>query len=316
MRSARLGIVTAMLLTLSLTALAGPAAAADPPPSDPLSALISPKPVDPVVGLLAARPAPFTPYSGDVCPDGSPSCIDATIVEMQRRLDELAASCDHDAVFALAYLRVTEDVRTAVDSGWFSDRVWLGQVDAVFAQDYFQAMDAWAAGDPVQRAAVPRAWRIALKAADDRSVTGLGNFMLAMNAHINRDFSYVLAEVGLTAADGTSHKKDHNAYNQRLDALYAPVFAEEAARFDPSFDDIDAGPVDETSAGIIMRGWREMVWRNAEQLALAKTPAERAFAERSIEQYAATQALMIRELFRAPSSTARDAWCADHGTGS
>ena len=72
-----------------------------------------------------------------------------------------------------------------------------------------------------KRAATPKAWQIALKAADDRAVSGLGNFLLAMNAHINRDFSYVLAEIGLTGADGTSHKKDHNAYNRRLDSLYA-----------------------------------------------------------------------------------------------
>jgi hypothetical protein len=136
--------------------------------------------------------------------------------------------------------------------------------------------------------------------------------MLAMNAHINRDFSYVLAEVGLTAADGTSHKKDHNAYNRRLDGLYAPVFTEEAARFDPTFDDVDAGPIDETTAGTIMRGWREIVWRNAENLALAKTPAQRRFAEQTIENYAATQARLMRTLFAIPSSAKRDAWCADH----
>ena len=67
---------------------------------------------------------------------------------------------------------------------------------------------------------------VAQQAADDGSVTALGNFMLAMNAHINRDFSYVLAGAGLTAADGTSHKPDHNAFNPRLDSLYQPVFAE------------------------------------------------------------------------------------------
>ena len=96
---------------------------------------------------------------------------------------------------------------------------------------------------------MPKAWRIALQAEDDRSMTGLGNFMLTMNAHINSDFPHVLAEVGLTAADGTTHKPDHNAYNQRLDALYAPVFAEEAARFDPTFDDFDLGPLDEAVVG-------------------------------------------------------------------
>jgi hypothetical protein len=124
-------------------------------------------------------------------------------------------------------------VRKAVNSGWFTDRVWLGQVDAVFARLYFNSM----------------------------------------NAHINRDFFYVLAEVGLTAADGTSHKLDHNAYNPRLDALLDPVFAEEAERFDPTFDD---------------------------------------FAIAGIDAIAAGTALMIRTVFASPSSAARDAWCATH----
>lgn len=266
--------------------------------------------LDPVVEILPPRPVPHTPYTGTVCPDGAPSCIDATIAEMERRLAADAASCSHDAIFGLAYLRVTEDVRRALAEDWFDDEVWLGQVDAVFARLYFDSMDAWDAG---RTSSVPRAWRIALQAADDRSVTGLGNFMLSMNAHINRDFSYVLAEVGLTAADGTSHKPDHNAYNPRLDALMDPVFSEEAARFDPAFDDFDIAGVDAVAAGIIMRGWREMVWRNAENLALARTPLARQLAAQTIEQYAATQALLIRTVFASPSPAKRDAWCATHG---
>ena len=232
---ARAGLVTTLLASLLLAGTSTPATAADAIPSPSiLDKLINPKPLDPVIGLLPPLPVKHTPYVGDVCPDGSPSCIDTTIAEMQRRLGISAAACDHDAIFDLAYLRVTENVREAVSSGVFDDRVWLGQVDAVFAKLYFDSMDAWHSGDPARRKATPKAWQIALKAADDRSVSGLGNFLLAMNAHINRDFSYVLAEIGLTGADGTSHKKDHNAYNRRLDGLYAPVFAEEAARFDPT----------------------------------------------------------------------------------
>ena len=143
-------------------------------------------------------------------------------------------------MFSLAYLRVTEDVRRGIHEGVFADPVWLNQVDAVFARMYFDTIDDWHAG---RTATVPQAWRIALQAEDDRAMSGIGNFMLAMNAHINRDFPNVIAEVGLTGPDGASHKPDHNAYNPRLDALYAPVFAEMAARFDPTFDDLDLGPL-------------------------------------------------------------------------
>jgi hypothetical protein len=295
-RRALLAALVPVLLTLPLA----PPAQAD---------LIGANLFDPVVTILPPRPVPYSPYTGSICPEGSPSCIDATIAEMQRRLDLDAAECDHDAIFGLAYLRVTEDVRKAVNSGWFSDRAWLGQVDAVFARLYFTSMDAWHAGE---RTSIPKAWRIALQAADDKSVTALGNFMLSMNAHINRDFSYVLAEVGLTAADGTSHKPDHNAYNPRLDALMDPVFSEEAARFDPTFDDFDAAGVDALAAGTIMRGWREMVWRNAENLALAKGPLARKLAETAIEEYAVTQALLIKTVFASSSPANRDAWCATH----
>ncbi len=315
MRLARTGLVATLLVTLALSGTTSPAAAEEVKPQNLLARLINPKPFDPVIGLLPPRPAPHVPYTGDICPDGSISCIDEVIVEMQQRLDVLAAACDHDAVFSLAYLRVTENVRDAVASGGvFDDAVWLAQVDAVFADMYFDTLDAWNSGDPAARAKVPKAWQIALQASDDETVTGLGDFMLNMNAHINRDFSYVLAEVGLTGPDGVSHKKDHNAYNRRLDGLYAPVFAEETARFDPHFGDIDVLTVEETAAGAIMRGWREMVWRNAEKLALAKTPRQRANAERAIEGYAAAQARVIKRLFWAGDTMreTRNTWCATH----
>ena len=181
----------------------------------------------------------------------------------------------------------------------------------MFAELYFDTMDTWHAG---RTSEVPKAWRIALQASDDRSMTGLGDFMLNMNAHINNDFPHALATVGLTAADGTSHKPDHNAYNQRLDSLYIPVFDEEAERFDPTFDDYDVGPLDDQGVGVIMRGWREMVWRHAENLATAQTPAQKALAEHAIEEYAASQAALIRQMFASTDeSAARDAYCADHG---
>ena len=209
--------------------------------------LLDPGTLDPVIEILPPRPAPYVPYTGDICRSGANRCIDRTITRDARRLEPLADSCQHDAVFSLAYLRVTEDVRRAIREGVFADRVWLNQVDAVFARMYFDTMDDWHAGRTA--AACRRPGAIALQAEDDKAMTGIGNFMLAMNAHINRDFPNVIAQVGLTGPDGTSHKPDHNAYNPRLDALYAPVFAEMAARFDPTFDDLDLGPFDEAVVG-------------------------------------------------------------------
>jgi hypothetical protein len=300
-------LVLALVLPLAPAASAAPAP--PPTPEQALERLLSPALEDPVIALLAALPTAYRPYTGATCPTGDPQCIVDVITEMRDRLAPLAASCDHDAVFALAYLRVTENVKQAADQGYFADRGWLTQIDAVFAHRYFDTLDAWRAG---RTAAVPPAWRIALQASRDRTMSGLGDFMLGMNAHINNDFPYVLAEVGLTGPDGRTHKPDHNAYNDRLDALYHPVFAEEAARFDPMFDRFDLGPVDDLVVSTIMRGWREMVWRHAEALAHTRTnPVLRAVVEREIAEYAAAQARLIElvPLFLRSSSPGRDAYC-------
>lgn len=305
LRPAR-AVLTGLLASLLVVPAVAPARAATAP--DPLAALLSPTLVDPVINLLAAFPTKYQPYTGTICPGGEPQCIEDVIAEMERRLQPLAASCSHDAIFSLAYLRVTQNVKNAADNGYFADRKWLTQIDAVFAQMYFDTMDAWKAG---KKSSVPKAWRLALQATEDKAMTGLGDFMMNMNAHINNDFPYVLAEVGLTAPDGTSHKPDHNAYNQRLDSLYHPVFDEETARFDPTFNKLDLGPVDEVLVGTIMRGWREMVWRHAEALAHAPA-AMRPYVEKEISEYAATQAQLIKLFFASPNPTARGAYCAAH----
>jgi len=302
--------VLGILVALVLAAVPlSPASADDPPDPDPIRGIVLP-PLDSLIGLLPPLPVPGADYAGDLCRSGGDECIDEVIARMEVRLDGLVQSCSHSAIFSLAYLRVTENVRDAVRSGYFADTKWLNRVDTVFADLYFDTTSRWESG---QRAGIPAAWKIALQAEDDRAVSGFGNFMLAMNAHINRDFPYVIAKVGLTAPDGTSHKADHDRYNQRLDSLYSPVFSEEAARFDETFDDVNFGTVDETFAGVVMRGWREMVWRHAELLALAKNATQRTFAQRQIETYAALQALVIRQLFQIPDSARRDAWCAAHG---
>ena len=268
---------------------------------------VGPEPVDPVISALPPTPVPYSAYRGRTCRSGSPTCIVRVIRTMKQRLRPLAASCDHDAIFSLAYLRVTQNVKAAADSGYFADRTWLTRLDALFAKMYFRTLDSWNAG---RTSSVPQAWQIALRAGDDRSLTGLGDFMINMNAHINNDFPHALAAVGLSNRRGRSHKPDHNAYNQRLDSLYVPVFEEEARRFDPTFDDLDAGPFDETGAGLIMRGWREMVWRHAENLVTARTPQHKRLARQMIEQYAASQARMIKATFTSPDrSAARDAYC-------
>jgi len=265
-----------------------------------------------VAGYLPSFATGYDPSSADDCTSGKTRCVDGVIKEMTKRFDRQAAACDHDAVFALTYLRTTEEYRRTIeDPTFFLDTAFVNHEDAVFARYYFEAIDAWHGG---RRTSVPQAWQVAFDAADQRTVSGSGNLFLGLSAHINRDLPYVLAEIGLVAPDGSSRKRDHDKVNQFLNRVTEPVLAEAAARFDPTIDDRNApGTWDEAAALQLVVGWREEAWRNAERLVAATTPVERALVVSAIESGAtAKQQSLLAATTYGPgqSAAARDAHCA------
>src|ERR1700704_1533760 len=75
--------------------------------------------------LLPANPytpSGTVPLGWDACKNGQPSCPGNVIKEMTDRWQPLDTSCDHRAVFALTYLRTTQEfARTINDApGTFS----------------------------------------------------------------------------------------------------------------------------------------------------------------------------------------------------
>src|SRR5215212_5508850 len=151
-RVVRLGTLLALLL------LAAPvAASAEDPPYLAWTAVLP--------GLTDE----YQPNSDNDCAAGRPRCVDAVIREMGRRFDPLADSCDHDAIFALAYLRTTEEYRRTIeDPTFFEDTRFVNHEDAVFARLYFDAYDAWHAR---RSAEIAPAWAIAFRAARDHTMT-------------------------------------------------------------------------------------------------------------------------------------------------
>ena len=247
----------------------------------------------------------YDPGDPNPCKSGKPQCVDAVEKEMERRLEPLADSCDHNAMFAILYYRVTDKIGQAIRRDDFFDTPgYVGHVGGVFAQYYFDAYDAWASG-----AGTNRAWEIALDAARDKEVTGLGNLMLGMSAHINRDLPYVLSSIGMTKPDGTSRKPDHDKVNEVLYEAYLPAMQEAQRRFDPSVSG------DEQTAAFAMQaviGWREEAWRWAERLDAAESDAERAMISQMIEARAEAEQQLMKATFAASDSSERDAHCAAH----
>jgi hypothetical protein len=255
----------------------------------------------------------YDPTSSDDCVAGRESCVRRTINEMEKRLAPLADSCDHAAVFSLAYLRTTETyLETAQTPGFYDDPRFVNHEDITFAVAYWSAFDNWAAG---RLDHVPPAWRIAFEAARDRRVSGSGDLLLGISAHVNRDLPFVLAAVGLTSPDGTSRKRDHDQVNRMLNRVYPPLIEEQAARFDPTMASVEA-PYRLGYTGLLQMlvAWREGAWRNAERLVAAPDAAAQAQVAASIEASAEATAhsIVAATQYTPPltSTTARDSYCA------
>jgi hypothetical protein len=251
--------------------------------------------------VMGAATASADVSSRLACKLGNPRCVDGVIQEMEQRFKPLARRCDHDSIFALLYLRTTQKFDETLPALGYSDVRAVVREDALFADYYFRAHDAYRR----RHGFVPPAWQIAFSAAEQRAVSGIGNALLGMNAHIQRDLPFVLFEL-----DRRGHAvsyEDHNRVNVFLAQVDAA--AELAARFDPIF----AAGIDPAVLTQLITNWRELAFVN--YLRLRDAPDLRAWltVAADIERYAADMASAFAQQTAYPAGTdsgARDAHCS------
>lgn len=263
-----------------------------------------------VAGVVAAamglgggevRDAAASRSSSDVsetraCREGTLACVSRVIREMTRRFDALARRCDHDAIFALVYLRTTEVYRDTADTIGYDDVASVTREDALFAEYYWRAFDAYQGG----HGSVPPAWQIAFDSAAARTLSAQGNALLGVSAHIQRDLPFVLHEL-YTQGHAVSYE-DHTLVNEFL--AQVDVAPEIIDRFDPTY------PPGSDSSLIV--AWRETAFRNFERLRDA-APVERVVIAAEIEYSAALFAQNVVASTAYPagaSSRERDAFCS------
>jgi Family of unknown function (DUF5995) len=249
------------------------------------------------------------PESAPGCERASLECVERVIRRLREYRD--GYGCDHRAVFSTTYMIVTEVIRDALrdEPSFYEDRDWLIYQDALFADYYYRALEAREAGQPV-----PEAWQIAFDTAETGDANAAQDMLLGINAHVQRDMPFVLAEVGLRKPDGSSRKRDHDVGNELLARSYEPIVQEIARRYDPIVATSNSSwhPADDFAGLHLVAEWRERVWRNAERLVEAKTPQERAAIAQQIEDHAAASARSIAGFPQQPGYRAvRDAYCAE-----
>lgn len=252
---------------------------------------------------------PAGPQHGPVagCKKTTITCIDVQIKSM-RRLQK-ALGCDHRAVFTTTYLTLTLEMRNAAARrpSIFRDKRYLFREVAVFASYYFRSIRNDVRGKPL-----PEAWQIAFDTAHTGEVNAGQDMLLGINAHVQADMPFVMAGMGLVDKAGRSRKPDHDAGNEVLADAYQRVIDQVTQRYDPMMATLAPSwnPAEDLAALELVRGWRELVWRNAERLLAAKDKAERAQVADSIQDHAAMWASTIAGPQQPGYRATRDTYCA------
>lgn len=237
-----------------------------------------------------------------ICPEEHDACLTQIVDRMQTEYDNL--SCDHNSVFSLLYLDTTHEIAKAVRAGEFSDTPFWDKVTKVFGTYYLDSLDAWRANPNTTRA--PDAWKLAFNDAASGKTSTVGDIMLGINAHVNRDLAYVYYQIG--ANSYADHFHVNEVLNRAVAVAYPDIFAHldqtvyaQLFQIPPTLDlDIFA--------------WRDVAWNNAQRLLAAPDAAARAAISQEIEANAAKHAREIEAAFPATAAdnAARDAYCASH----
>lgn len=188
----------------------------------------------------------------------------AEVIERMRAIKDALPPTDGVVAFTTLYLAVTEEVEHEAAASQYEDEPFVRWLDVVFANLYFEALDAAAGKRPV-----PRAWAPLVRARDDRRILPLQFALAGMNAHINRDLPVALVRTcearGVDLASARAQRRDFMRINARLAATEEKVKRTFATGL---VGDVDVllGRLDDVAAMWNVARAREAAWTNAELL--------------------------------------------------
>ena len=299
-RPIRIAIAVGLIATLGAAASA-PSRASEWPQL-PWTELLPPAP-----SSSAVQPGPV-----QHCRKGRFRCVKGVLRRLRKQQNRFG--CDHRAVFATTYLKLTKQIAVTLrrDPRFFQYRRYLLIEATEFSNVYLRSLKAFARGEPV-----PEAWRVSFETAGSGDANGAQDMLLGINAHVQNDMPFVIAALGVRAPDGTSRKPDHDRMNSVLNEAYGHVVAAVKRRYDPQLETTNspATPLDDAAGLEMVKGWREGVWRNAERLLNAGSDAERALVAEQIEQNAGAWARSIAAPQQPGYRAQRDAYCAEGPAG-
>lgn len=217
----------------------------------------------------------------------------AVISRMYALLNTWEATNDRRAIFLACYSMMTANMFGAIDKGEFQDVAWVSKLLHRFADYYFEAVNAYEKQD-----GCTAVWRFAFDAARKSDTHVMQNLILGVNAHINYDLVLALVDVlraewhELSPDARAQRYQDHRHVNTIIAATINSVQDQVIERYEPDMDLVDKlfGPVDEWIIARLIAGWREEVWRHADELMACADGPETVALQQKVEQRALTRA--------------------------
>lgn len=218
---------------------------------------------------------------------------------------------DRRCIFLTLYGIVSAEMRERVRQRAFADPDWVHRYAVAFANLYARALAAYDAGRLDE---VPKAWRLCFDRARGGGGLVLQDMFLGVNAHVNADLPYALAEISIDP-DRDARYRDHAAVNTVLGAVTERATHRLTELYAPGLQSMDdcAGQLDELISAFSLDVARDSAWEAAVALANARTSAERGLVATLVQSRAA---LVARLLIASTCSAPVRAACASLERGS
>jgi hypothetical protein len=147
-----------------------------------------------------------------------PPCTTASTLQgaiaVMEQIDRSLPQRDGLASFNRMYLGVTRQVSARIEQGFFHNAEFLSALEVVFANMYFDAVNAMVTTPN----AIPTAWRPLFEARARPDIYSIQFSLAGMNAHINHDLPMALVRACTQLNTAPESGTNHRDY-QRVDAL-------------------------------------------------------------------------------------------------
>ena len=142
----------------------------------------------------------------------------ADVFEIMQAIHTTCADEDGLKWFNWLYMTVTEAIENKVAGGGFNDPAWLTELDVLFAELYFDALDGELSGG-----SCPESWKALFSVRDQAKIARIQFALAGMNAHINHDLPMAIVSTcqatNTVPQHGTPQYTDYTSVNPTLDGL-------------------------------------------------------------------------------------------------